>query len=161
MPSSSRILVIVALGALVAAYADLRSTAGAGTEAATATGPATIRITARQFSYNRVDIGPRGRTPGDSEIVFQKLFNKKITTKQLGTSRLICTFTTGITRTCIGTINLPKGELVTTGTLRFRQFYNLAVVGGTGLYDNATGTLTVIRTTQKPHREILLFRLAG
>jgi hypothetical protein len=37
------------------------------------------------------------------------------------------------------------------------------VVGGTGLYDNARGTLTIIRTTQPPRpiRELLYFRLAG
>jgi hypothetical protein len=35
------------------------------------------------------------------------------------------------------------------------------VLGGTRLYDNARGTLTVIRTTRRPLRQILLFRLAG
>ncbi|MBA2460756.1 MAG: hypothetical protein H0V45_03150 [Actinobacteria bacterium] len=47
------------------------------------------------------------------------------------------------------------------GSLRFRQFYELAVVGGTGLYNNARGTLTVTRTGTRPTRDIVLFRLTG
>ncbi len=155
MPSTSRLLAVAAALAALGAYGTLKSSAGAGT------GPATIKITDRQFSYTRVDVGAHGLSPGDQEIIFDRLFNRRITTKSIGTARFICTFTTGITRMCIATVNLPKGELVATGTVRFRQFYDLAVVGGTGLYDNARGTLTVIRTTPNPTRELLYFRLAG
>ena len=39
----------------------------------------------------------------------------------------------------------------------------LAIVGGTNLYNDARGTLTIIRTTHSPRpiRELLYFRLAG
>jgi hypothetical protein len=47
------------------------------------------------------------------------------------------------------------------GSLRFRLFYELAVVGGTGLYNNARGTLIVTRTATRPNRDLVLFRLAG
>src|SRR5207249_7576676 len=52
---------------------------------------------------------------------------------------------------------------VATGTVRFRQFSELAIVGGTNLYNDARGTLTIIRTTHSPRpiRELLYFRLAG
>ena len=53
---------------------------------------------------------------------------------------------------CRGTYVLPKGELVVGGSILYRQFYDLAVLGGTGLYDNARGTLTVTRTHRKPVR---------
>jgi hypothetical protein len=43
----------------------------------------------------------------------------------------------------------------------YRQFYDLAVVGGTGLYDNARGTMTLTRTGRKPVRDAILFRLVG
>jgi hypothetical protein len=43
----------------------------------------------------------------------------------------------------------------------YRQFYNLAVVGGTGLYDNARGTMALTRTGRKPVRDAILFRLVG
>ena len=45
------------------------------------------------------------------------------------------------------------------GSILYRQFYDLAVLGGTGLYDNARGTLTVTRTHRKPVRNLLVFRL--
>jgi hypothetical protein len=155
MPSFSRVLVVAAVLSVLGAIVGLKSTAGRGT------GPATIRIVDRQFSYTRVDIGRRGLTPGDTEIITTRLFNRKITKKPIGSGRFVCTFTNGLNRTCIATISLPKGQLVASGDFRFRQFYDLAVTGGTGLYDNARGTLTVTQTTRRPRREILLFRLTG
>jgi hypothetical protein len=155
MPSTSRLLIPAALLACVAVYGSLKSSA--------ATGPEFIRITDRQFSYTRVDTGAPGRSPGDQEIIYDRLFNRKITLKPIGSARFLCTFATTRTRVCTATFNLPKGELVATGTVRFRQFYDLAIVGGTDLYNDARGTLTIIRTTHRPRpiRELLYFRLAG
>jgi hypothetical protein len=153
MRRTSRVLAIAA--ALAGAGALI------GWTSAAATGPATVRVIDRQFSYTRVDTGRHGLSPGDSEIITTRIFNRKVTRKPIGSGRFICTFTNGLNRTCIVTVALPKGQLVATGGVRYRQFYELAVVGGTGLYDNARGTLTVIRTTRNPTREILLFRLAG
>ena len=147
----------------VLAIAAVLAAAGAliGWTSAAGTGPATIRVVDRQFGYTRVDIGRRGLSPGDSEVITTRVFNRKVTTKPIGSGRFICTFTNGLNRTCIVTVTLPRGQLVASGGVRYRQFYELAVVGGTGLYDNARGTLTVIRTTRKPTREILYFRLSG
>ena len=49
---------------------------------------------------------------------------------------------------------MPKGRLVVAGELQFRQFYSLAVIGGTGLYDNARGTLSVTRMGTRSVREL-------
>jgi hypothetical protein len=125
------------------------------------TGPATIRITNREISRERVDMGRPGRGPGDIEIVRQNLFNKRISTRPLGHADYVCTFVSAGTRSCTATFFLPKGRLVAGGSIRFPSLYELAILGGTRLYDNARGTLTVIRTTQKPRRDILLFRLTG
>jgi hypothetical protein len=145
----------IVLGALVAgaAWGGWTSTAG--------TGPAQIRITNRQVELTKVDVGPRGRSPGDMEIVHQLLYNRRITSTSIGHSEFLCTYTIGINRTCQGTFFLPKGKLFVGGTLRFRPFYQLAVLGGTGLYDNARGTLTVTRFARRPSRDIVLFRLVG
>jgi hypothetical protein len=126
-----------------------------------ATGPATIRITDRQTSFTRADVGRAGRSPGDVEVSNALVFNRRITPRPLGHYELICTYTVGINRSCSGTIFLPRGKLMVAGTLRFRQFYELAVIGGTGLYNNARGTLTVTRTGRRPARHFLFFRLAG
>jgi hypothetical protein len=125
------------------------------------TGPATVRITNREISRVRVDSGRPGRGPGDVEIIRQNLFNKRIKPRPIGHADLICTFVTKGTRSCTGTYFLPRGRLVAGGSIRFPELYELAVLGGTRLYDNARGTLTVIRTTRRPRRDILVFRLTG
>lgn len=125
------------------------------------TGPATIRITNREVSRERVDMGRPGRGAGDTEIIRQNLFNKRLSTSPLGHADYVCTFVSTGTRSCTATFFLPKGRLVAGGSIRFPSLYELAILGGTRLYDNARGTLTVIRTTQNPRRDILLFRLTG
>ena len=131
-----------------------------GSEAAT--GPATIRITNVQDTVFRVDVGARGKSPGDMEIIRQRLFNQRLTTRSIGRSELICTFVDRRrSRVCRGTYFLPKGRIVVGGSLLYRQFYELAVLGGTGLYDNARGTLVVTRMAVHPVRDRMVFRLVG
>jgi hypothetical protein len=125
------------------------------------TGPATIRITSREISRARIDAGRPGRSMGDTEIIRQNLFNKRVKPTPIGHSEYVCTFTTTRIRACTVTIFLPKGRLVAGGSVQYQELYELAVLGGTRLYDNARGTLTVIRTTRRPRRQILLFRLTG
>ena len=80
----------------------------------------------------------------------------------IGRGELVCTFVDTVrSRVCRGTYVLPKGKLVVGGSILYRQFYDLAVLGGTGLYDNARGTLTVTRTHRKPVRDLVVFRLVG
>jgi hypothetical protein len=129
--------------------------------ASASTGPATVRITNREISRVRVDAGRPGRGPGDMAIIRQNLFNKRIKSRPIGHADYVCTFVTKATRYCTATFFLPKGRLVAGGSIRFPEFYELAVLGGTRLFDNARGTLTVIRTTRRPRRDILVFRLTG
>lgn len=134
---------------------------GSAWSSAAVTGPATIRITSREISRVRVDLGRPGRGAGDTEIVRQNLFNRRIRSKPIGYSEFVCTLTTATTRACTVTIFLPKGRLVAGGSIQYQDLYELAVLGGTRLYDNARGTMTVIRTTRKPRRHIFVLRLAG
>jgi hypothetical protein len=152
-----RKMAIVLLAGVVLFGAVAWVTSGSGA----ATGPGVIRITGTQVRYYRVDVGRHGRSPGDTEIATELLFNRNITAKALGHAELVCTFTVGPSRNCRATIFLPKGRLVVGGSIYARQFYQLAILGGTGLYDNARGTLTVTRTGVDPRRELLLFRLVG
>ncbi|MGH3048611.1 MAG: hypothetical protein ACRDLK_00515, partial [Gaiellaceae bacterium] len=129
--------------------------AGAGT------GPATIRITDVQTRDVFVDQGTHGRGAGDLEIIHQALYNHRVTSKPLGRADILCTFLTATQRTCGGTYALPKGTIVTSGAIGNRLLYELAIVGGTELYDNARGAVVVTTTSLKPRREVLVFRLAG
>ena len=127
-----------------------------------ATGPATIRITDVQDTVVRVDVGAKGKSPGDMEIIRQRLYNQRVTERSIGRSELVCTFMDRRrARVCRGTYFLPKGRIVVGGSLLYRQFYELAVLGGTGLFDNARGTVVVTRTGIRPVRDRIVFRLVG
>ena len=129
-----------------------------GSEAAT--GPGTIRITNREVNVSRVDVGRRGKSPGDMEIIRQRLYDR--TSRLIGRAELMCTFVDSRrSRICRGTYFMPKGKLVVGGSLQYRQFYDLAVTGGTGLYDNARGSVTVTRMARRPVRDLVVFRLVG
>lgn len=146
-------MLVAVAGAGVAALASVRTPA--------ATGPALIRITNTEVRSANVDVGRRGASVGDMQIYTGRLFNRRITGRAIGRSELVCTTTFSGMRSCRGTYSLPRGKLVVGGELRFREIYQLAVLGGTGLYDNARGTLTVTRTASRPRREFVVFRLTG
>jgi len=124
------------------------------------TGPGVIRITDREIRHVQLDAGQRGLTAGDVEITRSLLFNKRITPKAIGHAEIVCTHTTRSLRNCTGTYVLPKGKIVVGGTILYRQLFQLAVLGGTGLYDNVSGTLTATLLSDRPQREsVLVFRL--
>ena len=60
---------------------------------------------------------------------------------------------------CVGTYFLPQGKLMVGGVVGGRLFYELAVYGGTGLYNNARGTVTATYLGGLPPQEFLVFRL--
>lgn len=123
------------------------------------TKPGPIRLTTRGLTQQFVDRGAPGRGPGDLLVLRELLYNKGITRKAIGHAELVCTYTGRYSRQCSGTFALPKGTIVVAGTLVYRQFYVLAVVGGTGYYDNVRGSLTVTLLKRKPHRDFVYFRL--
>ena len=125
------------------------------------TGPATIRINDRVLAVTRIDVGARGTSTGDSEVIRSVLVQRG-TRDTIGRGELLCTFVDNVrARVCRGTYVLPKGDIIVGGSVLYRQFFDLAVLGGTGLYDNARGTMTVTRTARKPVRDMIVFRLVG
>jgi hypothetical protein len=156
-----RFAYMLVLAAILAVPGFFYAWNGSAWSSGAVTGPATIRITSRETSRIRVDLGRPGRGAGDTEIIKQNLFNRRVRSKPIGHAEFVCTLTTATTRACTVTIFMPKGRLVAGGSIQYQDLFELAVLGGTRLYDNARGTLTVIRTTRKPRRHIFLFRLAG
>lgn len=154
MHTLSRVLVVAAVVALVAAFVELRPSAAQ-------TGPSQIRVTARQVESASIDLGRRGPSPGDMQISAAQVFNVRVTPRPIGTWELVCTTVRGISRHCRGTVVLPRGNVIVAGTMRHRPLYQLAVIGGTGLYDGARGTITVTRLGTNPTRDLLLVRLRG
>jgi hypothetical protein len=146
---------LLAATAVAAATASL--VAGSG---GASTGPAQVRITDLQLSRHMVRPA-RGGITGTVEVVRQRLYKPGVTSRPIGRSDLVCTYLDNRERSCMGTYFLPKGSLVVAGALETRLLYEIAIVGGTGLFDNARGTLTVTSTHLSPRREVLLFRLTG
>jgi hypothetical protein len=145
---------------LVGAVAGMLAAGPGLTRSEAGTGPATIRIYDRELAISRVDLGKRGTSPGDMEVVRLRLLQRSGST--IGRAEIVCTFADSVrSRVCRGTYILPRGKLVVGGSIMYRRFYDLAIVGGTGLYDNARGTLTVTRTNRNPVRNLLVFKLVG
>jgi hypothetical protein len=134
--------------AVVAGSATVRSDA--------ATGPATIPITDQQTLYKRL-----GGGVGSREIARARLYSRSPSHRAIGESVLVCTYVGRTERSCLVTYTLPKGSIVAAGVLTSRLLYELAITGGTGLYDNARGTVTTTVTGMRPRRDVLLFRLTG
>ena len=95
---------------------------------------------ARQSTSGRRQAKSRARATSTSTA---SLFNKRITPISIGHSDITCIDTGTGSSNCTGTYFLPKGKIMVEGVIASRLFYELAVIGGTGLYDNVRGTLTV------------------
>jgi hypothetical protein len=122
--------------------------------------PGTGRITDYVLRHVHVDGGVTGTSVGDLDIYGMRLFNKRIRAKAIGSATMSCTAIGGSGQSCTATYFLPKGQIVTQGVIASRLIYELAVVGGTGLYSNARGSLTVTSLRRKPSQELLVFRLS-
>ena len=55
---------------------------------------------------------------------------------------------------------MTNGRIMVGGVIGSRLIFQLAVLGGTGIYSNVRGTLTVTSLSLKPARELLVFRLS-
>ena len=134
--------------------------------AATAVGPAygldnpgTIQIPDAQVRHTHIDFGKRGAGAGDVDVYSMLLYNKRITPKSIGHGEMVCTAVTAKRQSCTATYFLPKGTIAVQGVIDSRLIYGLAVVGGTGLYNNVLGALTVTSQHRSPVEELLVFRL--
>jgi len=121
----------------------------------------TIHITARDVDVELDNRGPARRSTGDVLLISQLLYNKGITKQAIGRSNIVCTYTDQRFRQCNGTYSLPKGKIVVSGSLRYRGFFKLAVVGGTDLYNNVRGSVSGTLYSRSPRRELLVFRLVA
>jgi hypothetical protein len=121
--------------------------------------PGTIKVTDRLVKHIHIH-GPSKKTnAGNLDFFRQQLYNKGITPQPIGHSDITCVNTGTGSSNCTGTYFLPEGKIMVGGVIASRLFYELAVYGGTGLYDNVNGTLTVTYLGGQPAKEFLIFRL--
>jgi hypothetical protein len=111
--------------------------------AVTLTGPGTIKITDRLVKFTHVGGVKAEGGAGGIGFYRQSLFNVRLTKTPIGHADITCINTGTGSMNCDGTYFLPKGKIMVEGVIGSRLFYELAVVGGTGLYANARGSVTI------------------
>ncbi|HEY7604915.1 MAG TPA: hypothetical protein VH760_11695 [Gaiellaceae bacterium] len=122
--------------------------------------PGTISVTDSELRHAHIDIGVAGPSVGDLDVYTSLLYNKRITPRSIGRATMTCTAVSLSGQNCSATYVLPRGQVVAEGVIGSRLIYQLAVVGGTGLYNNIRGSLTVTSLHRKrPVRQLLVFRL--
>jgi allene oxide cyclase-like protein len=107
-------------------------------------------IEGRAATFKLIDTAPKARnprnprlSPGDGFVFTSPLFNEA--NKRIGTIHVHCAVTRGGTfgragGQCNGTYALRDGTLAVSGVLRENP--PIAVVGGTGAYEGARGSIT-------------------
>jgi hypothetical protein len=105
-------------------------------------GVASLRFYERPGSTHVIDNAPKGRKAGRGDIILfvNPVFDRQGT--QVGTDRGVCTMYSAGESQCDATLALPKGQIVTHGLQGAKTGFDVAVIGGTGAYAGARGTMT-------------------
>ena len=142
-----------------AALATFALLTGSVTFGSSEVAPGLIRLTTKEISRDVVNRGAASRGPGDVVVIRQLLYNKGIRRAPIGHSDMVCTYTGNRSRQCNGTYSLPRGKIIVAGSVRYWEFYKLAISGGTDLYADVRGSETATLYARGPRKEILVFRL--
>jgi len=99
-----------------------------------------LRFYERPGKTTTVDKVPRGKT-GDVFLYSNPIFDRHGT--RVGTDNGVCTMLNSQQSQCNATLTLPTGQIVTLGLHgpEPEKKYQAAVIGGTGAYAAARGTL--------------------
>jgi hypothetical protein len=117
----------------------------------------TIRLFSRETGQTKIDLGRHGNSPGDLEIATDRLYRANGRGAPIGRDEATFTSFTGDVSDVSGTFTLPDGTIVVGGSVRFGAPIVVAVLGGTGAYAGARGTLEL--RSQGEHAAHLAFQL--
>lgn len=119
---------IAAFVALLAVIASPPAVAATGT----------IEVTGSLRHANTAYLPPAGRG-GDAYSSYMVVRDR--TGSAVGDLVLACRWVTGNLRLCVGQFTMPLGTIALIGASRTALIGQFAIVGGTGRYDKANGTL--------------------
>jgi hypothetical protein len=122
------------------------------------TGSVELRLASVQTKLVTVDVKPDRTNVGDTEIVMATIYNG-VAAAAMGQGAMLCTVLNQTARSCTATYALPQGRIVTAGVINNLRRYEVAIVGGTEVYDKVRGFLSVSTTTSRPVRQLLSFHL--
>ena len=99
----------------------------------------------------QIDLGTPGPSTGDQQIISMDVFKGD---KRVGESHVVCTVVREGIVQCDNVTNLPGGQIVATGLVTSEQEeqkpFTQAITGGTGVFRNAHGQLTVSEAGPQP-----------
>jgi hypothetical protein len=144
-----RILVTACVGGVVAAVIGGVSLAQAGGSSR----DRTLVLKEVDVSTANVNISHTQQgAPGDEFIIRFNLLNHG---EKAGWGEVVCTLVIGPRSQCQATARLAGGDLTISGLNPFvGNRFTLAITGGTGLYDGASGQVTRIGTGQNTARDV-------
>jgi hypothetical protein len=145
-----RILWLLAPAALALAAAGAGGAPAGAQPRGAAVETLTIQVTSVVVKVTPIDRNPKGTSKGDKVIQRNRLINAvrqfgKPKGAQVGTDEGTVTFTSAHTERYDGLARLPGGTIMVQGPVRriLGGGLRIPVVGGTGKYSAATGTLFV------------------
>ena len=121
-----------------------------------------IRVTAIDVQDTFLDLGEPGDSLGDQSVFSQDLFRRG---EKVGAAGVVCTLVrlepmVSATVQCLGTAQLPRGQITIQGLLTFTDgpsTFRLAITGGTGRYRTAHGVVIVEEVSET--RDRITFRV--
>jgi hypothetical protein len=141
---------IIAL-VLVVASITLASASGSG-GGSSDHGVQVIRLVVKGVQESSIDLGKKGFSQGDQEIVGLNVLRGG---KKIGEAGQICQFVrvtqASATDLCQIALSLPKGQITAQGLIKSTSAgpgtFFLAITGGTGAYQTAHGQVKITATT--------------
>jgi hypothetical protein len=119
-----------------------------------------LHLVSKQKSLKFIDLGKKGPSPGDEVIEITADFQNG---KRVDRSVLNCVLITIIGRTmdvlCHGDLVFKDGQVEFQGETNFHTPFSVAVIGGTGAYQNVGGQLTLERTLPGTTTDVETLRL--
>ena len=111
-----------------------------------------IRLVAKGVQETNLDLGKKGFSQGDQELVALNLFRDG---KKIGEAGNLCQFVrvtkASATDLCQVDMSLPAGQITAQGLVRSTPAgpgtFFLAITGGTGTYQTAHGQVKITATT--------------
>lgn len=96
---------------------------------------------------------------GNVTVVKERIFNKRITNRSIGTVVSYCIHLNGENGFCNWVYRFPLGTITVMGIVNSDIFHRVSIVGGTGFYSNVGGQVTRIALNNRIDRGV--FNLEG
>jgi hypothetical protein len=114
--------------------------------------PAVIRLVSSTTSYSSTDKAPKGTSAGDRQMFTSRLRNAAVQFGKpkgavVGSDRSTLVVTSTVKARMQTVARLPGGTITVSGLLRAARngAISVPVVSGTGLFEGAKGTLTILK----------------